>query len=316
MKTKQNRLIQSMTHKTSSSITSFSIMGALTLLLVMISCSSSEDLGEKLASQETRVNISISPFTILTDDIDANSEAFPYTRAGLEGKAPTMLSIAVFDANDSLVFCTHQASTDSAFCQASTTLKTGSYTLVAVGYNDSVAANISSLEKVSFSSYVKDTYCLSKTFSVTNSGSADISASLDRAVAKFTVKLQDFIPADIKYMSVSYSKGGDLLNPSTALSIDDDGCVRNYTLPDEYVGSTTKSFSLSSYLFLGVSPEVMDITVRAMDVDGVVRFSHTLTGVQMERNKIVVASGRLFSGGTVGTFSFNTSWTDSSEVGW
>ena len=79
----------------------------------------------------------------------------------------------------------------------------------------------------------------------------------------------------------------------------------NTVAPTTAVGAPVSTIN---YLFLNTDQQSMSITVDALKADGTAVYHKVANAVPLQRNKVTVLRGQMFTAGANGGFTVNTSW--------
>ena len=142
---------------------------------------------------------------------------------------------------------------------------------------------------------------------ITNTSAVDISATLNRIIAKLQVVSTDGRTANAANVRMTMSAGSRDFNPTTGLAITNGGFSNTVNI-SAAAGSTSSSVS---YLFLTTDEQTMDVTIETLDADGAVLFSKTVPDVPFKRNRVTKLTGAMYTNNSVsGAFQIETEWED------
>lgn len=232
----------------------------------------------------------------------------------------TRISVRVYDATSgTLVDQLDQISSNpSTFGESNTwaqykkRLHAGSYRLVVVAYKTESVATFSwntGNVTVSFADdAVKENFSAYKDVTIESSEQSSLSVNLTRKVAKFVFQPTVAVPSNVDNLEIVFSKGGSVLNIITGFSTTDLGRSVSGNA-SSYVGTTN---AISAYLFVASAEEQMNVTLNAKNVQGTIIYTKTLENVVMKQNKMITATGDLFSSEDEGTFTFDDDWEEGS----
>lgn len=276
------------------------VLIAFGLVLLLTACSK-----ESTATDTTgtaTVKVTFNDFTISTEDFPTKDAVAAYT--GVKA-----MTLAFFDAQGNAVYNTTQLRADNTtyttFGEFSTELPMGSYTMVALGYGSEQPITLNgATEAVYTADRVRETFVVSQTVNVTSTNAMTINAAMDRVVSKVIVRSTDNRPSDVDSIRVTFAAGGRGVNPQTGLATTNSGFA-NTVAPTTAVGAPVSTIN---YLFLNTDQQSMSITVDALRADGTAVYHKVANAVPLQRNKVTVLRGQMFTAGANGGFTVNTSW--------
>ena len=248
------------------------------------------------------VKVTFNDFSITTEDFPTKDAVAAYT--GVKA-----MTLAFFDAQGNAVYNTTQLRADNTsyttFGEFSTELPMGSYTMVALGYGSEVPITLNgATEAVYTADRVRETFVVSQTVNVTSTNAMTINAAMDRVVSTVIVRSTDNRPSDVDSIRVTFSAGGKGVNPQTGFATTNSGFA-NTVAPTTAVGAPVSTIN---YLFLNTDQQSMNITVDALKADGTAVYHKVANAVPLQRNKVTVLRGQMFTAGANGGFTVNTSW--------
>ena len=139
----------------------------------------------------------------------------------------------------------------------------------------------------------------------------ELSATLDRIIAKLQVVSTDGRMADTTNVRMTLSAGGKAFNPTTGLATSNTGFSNTVNI-SAAAGTTSSSIT---YLFLASDEQTLDVTVDVLDAEGQVLSHRVATGVPFQRNRTTKLSGALYSAETqANSFQLETAWLPTHEV--
>ena len=141
---------------------------------------------------------------------------------------------------------------------------------------------------------------------ITNTSAVDISATLNRIIAKLQVHSSDGRTANANSVRMTFAAGGKSFNPTTGLATVNTGFA--ITAPiSTAVGAVTNS---GTYVYLETDEQTMDVTIETLDSEGNAIFSKTVQNVPFKRNRRTVLTGAMYTNDAVSASSFqlNTDW--------
>ena len=284
-----------------------------TVMLCLLFAGCSNDNGSE--SNKTLV-----PVTVHVNDFTITQEEFPTTRSTDIGSYATAKAITLaFYKNDGTEMYKHTQfksdnTTYTTFGEFTTSLPMGSYTMVVIGYGQgstSHAVTLTSPTAAGFDDYVRETFVATQAVSVINTDEIELTATLDRIMAKVSVISTDGHSAAVTSIRTTFSGGSRSFNPSTGLATDDTGFA-NTVATSVAVGTAT---TISSGVFLATDEQIMDITIETLDANDNVLFSKTVKNVPLKRNRITTLTGAMYGASTSsGSFKLNTDWLPGNTI--
>ena len=250
---------------------------------------------------EATVNLKVEQFSLISEDMGSKASD-PAKR----------LDVAVYNtATEQIdtVYSQVKSVAVSNFGNMSIKLHAGAYKLIAVGHQDSTGCTITGPTLVTFNNNaVQDVFAHVEDVTVSNSTTQNILVALDRPVSLFRVKTTDVTPEGTAAFQFVYSAGGTQLNPTTNLSANNSGRTHAVTIPSSKIGQT---ISVKSYIIPNSNPQNINITVSSLNASNEAVYSHTFNNVSLAPNKQVTATGNFFCADNSSSFTFNTTWADS-----
>ena len=277
------------------------VLIAFGLVLLLTACSKESTATDTTTGTAT-VKVTFNDFSITTEDFPTKDAVAAYT--GVKA-----MTLAFFDAQGNAVYNTTQLRADNTtyttFGEFSTELPMGSYTMVALGYGSEQPITLNgATEAVYTADRVRETFVVSQTVNVTSTNAMTINAAMDRVVSKVIVRSTDNRPSIVDSIRVTFSAGGKGVNPQTGLATTNSGFV-NSVAPTTAVGATVSTIN---YLFLNTDQQTMSITVDALKADGTAVYHKVANAVPLQRNKVTVLRGQMFTAGANSGFTVNASY--------
>lgn len=292
-------------------------------MLLAASCSNDESFDSSINPSNEQV---VAPVTVTTTTgFDISQGEFTGTRA-TEPVATygyiNALTLAFYKISDGTEVYKYtqfrnDPSTFTTFGEFSTSLPIGNYTMVVLGYGQGVEAQEITLTSPVAATYgegrVRETFAETQTVNIANTNAVNLEATLSRIVSALSVQSTDVRPAEVTHMRLTYTGGGKAFSPTSGLATKNTGFVDliDYaTAP----GTTTSS---GGYLFLATDEQSMDVTIETLNADGVVLFSHTVTGVPLKRNRVTTLTGAVYNisaATTAGAFQVNSDWIETHNI--
>ena len=193
-------------------------------------------------------------------------------------------------------------------------LPMGSYTMVVIarGQGDNDVFTLTSPTEAAYTGdHSRETFAYTQVVNVTNTSAVDISATLNRIVAKLEVHSSDGRTANATKVRMTMSAGGKSFNPTTGLTTANTGFANTVPI-SAAVGNTSSS---TSYIFLANDEQNVNVTIETLDNDGAVLFSKTVDNVPFKRNRVTILTGAMYTNDAVnGTFLLETAWLSNENV--
>lgn len=271
------------------------------LLAMMMTACHKENTNEPLGS--AKVTVSVNDFTISQQDFPG-AKTSPASYSGVKA-----MTLAFFDANGDQAYCTTQLRADNTtyttFGEFELSLNLGSYTMIVLGYGSEVPMTVTSATEASYTAdRCRETFVAAQAVNVTSTNPLSLSAELSRVVSKVIVRSTDNRPADVDSVRVTFAAGGKGVNPQTGLSTTNNG-LSNCVAISTAVGAESSTIS---YLFLASDQQTMNLTVETIKPNGTVYSTRTVADVPLQRNKITVVQGPMYSTASGASFTLSTSW--------
>lgn len=291
--------------------------------MIAASCSneSVNDVENAVENIRVPVTVNVSGFSVsqeeFSDGTTRNGSVRGTTRAAADPatydgvKALTL----AFYAGDGTEAYKHEQVKGSleegeTFGQFSLSLPMGSYTMVVLAYGkngDDDLVLTSSTEAAYTGSHTRETFATTQAVNINSTNSVNLSATLNRIIAKLQVVSTDGRAANATNVRMSFAAGGKSFNPTTGLATIDTGFVNTVGISAS-AGSTSSAIS---YLFLATDEQTMDVTIETLDEDGAVLFSKTVDSVPFKRNRVTKLTGAMYTNSSVsGGFQIETAWEE------
>lgn len=291
--------------------------------MIAASCSneSVNDVENAVENIRVPVTVNVSGFSVsqeeFSDGATRNGSVRGTTRAAADPatydgvKALTL----AFYAGDGTEAYKHEQVKGSleegeTFGQFSLSLPMGSYTMVVLAYGkngDDDLALTSSTEAAYTGSHTRETFATTQAVNINSTNSVNLSATLNRIIAKLQVVSTDGRAANATNVRMSFAAGGKSFNPTTGLATIDTGFVNTVGISAS-AGSTSSAIS---YLFLTSDEQDVNVTIETLDEDGAVLFSKTVENVPFKRNRVTKLTGAMYTNSSVsGGFQIETAWED------
>lgn len=291
--------------------------------MIAASCSneSVNDVENAVENIRVPVTVNVSGFSVsqeeFSDGATRNGSVRGTTRAAADPatydgvKALTL----AFYAGDGTEAYKHEQVKGSleegeTFGQFSLSLPMGSYTMVVLAYGkngDDDLVLTSSTEAAYTGSHTRETFATTQAVNINSTNSVNLSATLNRIIAKLQVVSTDGRAANATNVRMSFAAGGKSFNPTTGLATIDTGFVNTVGISAS-AGSTSSAIS---YLFLTSDEQDVNVTIETLDEDGAVLFSKTVENVPFKRNRVTKLTGAMYTNSSVsGGFQIETAWEE------
>lgn len=255
----------------------------------------------------TKVRVHVSDFVVSQEPIGAKDGTSVADCERLKG-----LTLAFYNGATEAYKVTQQKGSlaeGETFGEFSLSLPMGNYTMVVLGYDvkeGDAAPTLSSPEAASFGDGpVRETFVTTQSVNITNANAVDISAVLNRVVAKLRVVSSDVRTADASKIRITVAAGGKSFSPTTGLATVNEGFSHTVNTSTA-VGVASAS---AVHLFLAADEQTMNVTVETLDADDNVLFTKVVENVPFKRNRATVLTGAVYTNSSIsGLFLVNTDW--------
>lgn len=222
----------------------------------------------------------------------------------------TELEVCLIPVNDvsNVRYSVRQLSTDDNFGKTKLYVPEGTYYLVAVAAKTKNLAEghritIKSNTEIDFpDDYINDmAYCYQEVTIGKEKKSLDV--LLKRGVSAFMLSSADRIPANIKSVEISFTKGvGKVFNPLTGRCAKEEKVTRVYDLAT----NVNKTISITMFVLLPQQEtKTAEVSVKVIDQDENTIKSMSFSNVHMVIGKRTVYKGPLFTSTTSASFTFS-----------
>lgn len=267
---------------------------------VAVSCTKSQNL--------TPVHVSVEDFLITIDTFsDTKTTVAPENYNGVKA-----LTLAFHDSENTETYKSTQLKTDDGFGEFSLALVPDTYTMVVVGYGiyDDEVFTLTSPTVAGFTTDCRETFVATQEVTVSGTAAVELSATLDRIVAKLMVISTDGRPEGVARIRMGFSAGNKSFNPSTGLATSNTSFSNSVGISAP-VGDPTSSVC---YLFLSSDEQNINVTIDALDADNNVLFERIVPAVPFQRNRCTKLTGSVYSvPASAGSFLLNKDWEDDYE---
>ena len=276
------------------------MVAVLAIAILGITACHKDNTNEPLGS--AKVTVSVNDFSITTEDFPTKDAVAAYT--GVKA-----MTLAFFDANGTAVYNTTQLRADNTtyttFGEFELSLPLGSYTMVVLGYGSEQPITLNGASEAIYTAdRVRETFVASQTVNVASTNPLNLNAELSRVVSKVIVRSTDTRTAGVDSVRVTFAAGGKGVNPQTGLASSNNG-LSNCVAISSAVGTESSTIS---YLFLASDQQTMNLTVETIKPNGTVYSTRTVADVPLQRNKITVVQGPMYSTASGASFTVSTAW--------
>lgn len=280
------------------------------LVLLFAACSKeSEDM-----VNDAQMEVAVAPVKVHVSGFSVSQEDFPTTR--------TTQNVADYTGVKAVTLAFYNGSTEvlkheqvrgaleegETFGEFECSLPMGSYTLVVIarGMGDGDVFTLTSPTEAAYTSdHSRETFAYTQVVDINSTSAVDISATLNRVIAKLAVHSSDGRTAEAAYVRMTMSAGGKSFNPSTGLATSNTGFANTVPI-SATAGETSNSIS---YLFLAHDEQNLDVTIETLDAEGRTLFTKTVENVPFKRNRATVLTGSMYTNNAVnGGFKLNADW--------
>lgn len=282
---------------------------------LMYSCTNAADIiseSQPVQEQQQKQEVSITCFTKETVDLG--------TRAGSpislqETNAFTELEVALIPVgaeDDTPEYIVRQDNTQEDFGKVKLQVPGGTYYMVAIAANTADLKGerviIHSTSKVTFPNDTpSDMVYTYKQITVDATKSTQTyDATMTRGVSAFKLQASDYAPLNIASEKVTITGNcGRAFNPSTGHCVTTDGMGRHPSFdPSKYTG---KNVNVRLYTFLA-DDDVSNLQVdaQAFDKNGNIVRSHHFDDVHLEKGKMTIYTGPIFTTNVTASFTIDT----------
>lgn len=314
------------------------ILMAAAVLLAATACSNENEWSgnTQVTNEKTMV-----PVTVHVSDFSVSMEDMPggatrgsgddpaVTRATAPALTRAASAVADYDGVKAITLAFYNGATEvykttqlrsdnttyTTFGEFDCSLPMGSYTMVVLGYgmgqnNEDVLTLTSPTQAEYTEGRVRETFAVTQAVNINSTNAVDISATLNRIVAKVSVSSTDNRPASVAKIRATFSGGGMAFNPTTGLATANNGFSNTVVLQNALGGTS----GIVSYLFLATDEQTMDVTFETLDANDNVLYTKTITNVPLKRNRVTTLKGVMFTNSsTSGSFQVETDWLSAND---
>ena len=294
-------------------------MMAAIVLLAATGCTN-ECVETEVANQKATapVTVRVNDFSITTEEMPSGggTTRSAVNPASYDGVGAIDLA---FYSGGTEVFKTTQIKSDgttySTFGEFECNLPIGSYTMVVIGrgYFDGDVFTLTSPTAAGYTSErARETFVKTQAVNITSADPVNLSATLNRIVAKLEIISTDTRIDGVSKIRTTYSAGGKSFNPTTGLATSNTGFNLTNT-PSAAVGAT---IDVGSFVFLATDEQTVNITIDVLDANEDVMFTKYVANVPLKRNRQTVLSGPLFTSTAItsSAFQVETDWLPDNTV--
>lgn len=295
------------------------LMMAAAMLLAATGCTN-ECVETEVANQKATapVTVRVNDFSITTEEMPSGggTTRSAVNPASYDGVGAIDLA---FYSGGTEVFKTTQIKSDgttySTFGEFECNLPVGSYTMVVIGrgyWNTDVFTLTSPTAAGYTSERARETFVKTQAVNITSADPVNLSATLNRIVAKLEIISTDTRIDGVSKIRTTYSAGGKSFNPTTGLATSNTGFNLTNT-PSAAVGAT---IDVGSFVFLATDEQTVNITIEVLDTNEDVMFTKFVANVPLKRNRQTVLSGPLFTSTAItsSAFQVETDWLPDNTV--
>ena len=260
------------------------------------------------------VKVQVNDFTITQEDFPTKDAQDVADYEGVKA-----ITLAFYNGTTEVYKTTQMRSdntTYTTFGEFDCTLPMGSYTMVVLGYgmgqNNEDTLTLTSPTQAEYTAgRVRETFAATQTVNISSTEAVDISATLNRIVAKVNITSTDNRPASVVALRATFSAGGMAFNPTTGLATANSGFSNTVVLQNAPGGTS----GIVSYLFLATDEQTMDVTFETLDASDNVLYTKTITNVPLKRNRVTTLKGVMFTNdSSSGTFQVDTDWIEGNTI--
>ena len=291
--------------------------------MIAASCSneSVNDVENAVENVQVPVQVHVSDFSVSQEEFPSGSTRSGAARGTTRAADPATydgvkaLTLA-FYAGDGTEAYKHEQVKGSleegeTFGEFALSLPMGSYAMVVIGHGLNAgepAITLTSPTAATFGEYpARETFATTQPVNITSTSAVNLSATLNRIIAKLQVVSTDGRTANATNVRMTMSAGGKSFSPTTGLATVNTGFSNTVGISAS-AGTTSSSIS---YLFLTTDEQTMDVTIETLDADGNTLFSKTVNNVPFKRNRVTKLTGTMYTNNSVsGGFQIETAWED------
>ena len=280
------------------------------LVLLFAACSKENENMVNNAQME----VAVAPVKVHVNGFSVSQENYPTTRAAQDVADYTgVKAVTLAFYNGSTEVYKHEQvrgalEEGETLGEFDCSLPMGSYTMVVIarGQGDGDVFTLTSPTEAAYTSdHSRETFAYTQAVNITSTSAVDISATLNRIIAKLQVLSSDGRTANATNVRMTMSAGGKSFNPTTGLATSNTGFVNTVPISTA-AGVTSNSVS---YLFLTGDEQTMNVTIETLDSEGNTLFSKTVNNVPFKRNRVTKLTGAMYTNEAAsGAFQLETAW--------
>lgn len=260
------------------------------------------------------VKVQVNDFTITQEDFPTKDARDVADYEGVKA-----ITLAFYNGTTEVYKTTQMRSdntTYTTFGEFDCTLPMGSYTMVVLGYgmgqNNEDTLTLTSPTQAEYTAgRVRETFAATQTVNINSTEAVDISATLNRIVAKVNITSTDNRPASVVALRATFSAGGMAFNPTTGLATAYSGFSNTVVLQNAPGGTS----GIVSYLFLATDEQTVDVTFETLDANDNVLYTKTITNVPLKRNRVTTLKGVMFTNDSSScTFQVDIDWIEGNTI--
>lgn len=284
------------------------------MILLAASCSNDE-CGNFVENNGgyTPVTVSVSGFSVEQGDFSGTTRA---TAIG-SYNGVSFITLAFYASNGTEVYKHTQEKGNlekgETFGEFSTSLPLGSYTMVVLGYvlyDDDELTLTSPTQAEYTGGCPRETFAAMQAVNITNTGSVELTATLNRIISCLQVISTDGKTANINKVRMTFSAGGKGFSPTTGLATVNTGSVSTVGV-SAAEGATSTS---TGFVFLATDEQTMNVTIETLDSEGNPIYTKTVENVPLKRNRKTKLTGAIYgASAAAGSFEVNTSWLNEED---
>lgn len=277
----------------------------LAALLLVASCKKKDDV-------QVPVSVYVNDFTITQDTLPSKD--------GIVYNDVKAVTLAFYKADNSEQYKVTQFRNDpttyTTFGNFSLSLPMGSYTMVVLGYglkDGEPAITLTSPTTATFGNYpARETFVATQAVNITNTNAVNLSATLNRVIAKIRVVSTDGRTENAESVRFTFSAGSKAFNPTTGLATNNTGFSNTVNITNTAVGVVAQPVA---YLFLASEEETtMTVTIDVLNALEQSVSQRVVEDVPLLRNRLTTLTGSVFSASSSTNFELSTDWLDEVEV--
>jgi len=280
------------------------------LVLLFAACSKENENMVNNAQME----VAVAPVKVHVNGFSVSQENYPTTRAAQDVADYTgvkAVTLAFYNGSTEVYKHTQVRGAleeGETLGEFECSLPMGSYTMVVIarGQGDNDGFTLTSPTEAAYTGdHSRETFAYTQAVNITSTSAVDISATLNRIIAKLQVLSSDGRAANATNVRMTFAAGGKAFNPTTGLATSNTGFVNTVPI-SAAAGETSNSIS---YLFLAGDEQTMNVTIETLDGEGNTLFSKTVNNVPFKRNRVTILTGAMYTNEAAsGAFQLETAW--------